>query len=331
MAHSGTVARLAARMLERRHVTRAGVARISVLGAVGAAVWFSRADTVGGLAGSAFLGAVLFCDAVRERMRADRRDALTLWLVAMLSQLREYAVYLGLAAGAVAAGAGGAWGWAAGALVALALRESLLASGSAPALPGQGPGRRRPPPPAQRPAGGLLGGLAPRPPQGPRTSDPGLTARLFGATVVDGPTGGSRPARAPAGASANGTAVNGPAVNGIRVNGAEVNGAVRYGGPLCGSSEEGASPNGVSPDGASAGNRTDGRAAGGADTGTDGRADRPVPPPLRRIADFPQPVRFLAIAVTATLWDARVAFVTLVVGCVVAATAQLADPARSRR
>ncbi|WP_150251921.1 hypothetical protein [Nocardiopsis deserti] len=309
MAHSGTVARLAARMLERRHVTRAGVARISVLGAVGAAVWFSRADTVGGLAGSAFLGAVLFCDAVRERMRADRRDALTLWLVAMLSQLREYAVYLGLAAGAVAAGIGGAWGWAAGALVALALRESFLASGSAPAVPGQGPGRRRPPPSAQRPAGGLLGGLAPRPPQGSRTSDPGLTARLFGATVVDGTTGGSRPPRAPAGAAANGTAVNGPAVNGIHVNG-----AVGRGVPLCGSSEEETSPNG-----ASAGDRA-------AD-----RADRSAPSPLRRIADFPQPVRFLAIAVTATLWDARVAFVTLVVGCVVAATAQLADPARSRR
>ncbi|XKK41009.1 hypothetical protein HFP72_11785 [Nocardiopsis sp. ARC36] len=102
----GTLARSAARMLERRHVTRAGVTRIGVVGAVGAAVWFSRADTVGGLAGSAFLAAVLFCDAVRARMRADRGDALTLWLAAMLSQLRECVVYLGLAAGAVLAGLG---------------------------------------------------------------------------------------------------------------------------------------------------------------------------------------------------------------------------------
>ncbi len=298
MAHSGTVARLAARMLERRHVTRAGVARIGVLGAVGAAVWFSRADAVGGLAGSAFLGAVLFCDAVRERMRADRHDALTLWLAAMLSQLREYAVYLGLAAGAVAAGIDGAWGWAAGALVALALRDSLLAAGSAPADPEAGPGRRRSPSSAQGPAGGLLGGLAPRPPQGPRVSDPGLTARLFGATVVDGTTGGSRPVRAPAGARAEATAVNGHAVNAVPASAAPVNAATGHGTPLCGSPEEGA---------------------------------RPAPSPLRRIADFPQPVRFLAIAVTATLWDARVAFVTLVVGCVVAATARLADPARSRR
>ncbi|MCP3014279.1 hypothetical protein NGM33_13140 [Nocardiopsis dassonvillei] len=328
MAHSGTVARLAARMLERRHVTRSGVARIGVLGAVGAAVWFSRADAVGGLAGSAFLGAVLFCDAVRERMRADRRDALTLWLAAMLSQLREYAVYLGLAAGAVAAGTGGAWGWAAGALVALALRDSLLAAGSAPAVPGTGPGRRRPPSSAQRPAGGLLGGLAPRPPQGPRASDPGLTERLFGATVVDGTTGGSRPVRAPAGARANGTAVNGPAVNGVSANGARVNGAVRHRTPLYGSPEEGARPDALPPDGTPARERAD---AGTDDRGADGAADRPAPSPLRRIADFPQPVRFLAIAVTATLWDARVAFVTLVVGCVVAVTAQLADPARSRQ
>ncbi|WP_047867986.1 hypothetical protein [Nocardiopsis sp. RV163] len=319
MARRGTVARLAARMLERRHVTRAGMARIGVLGAVGAAVWFSRADAVGGLAGSAFLGAVLFCDAVRERMRADRHDALTLWLAAMLSQLREYAVYLGLAAGAAAAGIGGAWGWAAGALVALALRDSLLAAGSAPAVSEPVPDRRRPPSSAQGPAGGLLGGLAPRPPQGPRASDPGLTARLFGATVVDGTTGGSRPVRAPAGARADAAAVNGHAVNAVPANGAPVNGAVGRGTPSHGSPGEGARP-GASPNGACDRDR--------ADAGT---GDRAAPSPLRRIADFPQPARFLAIAVTATLWDARVAFVTLVVGCVVAATAQLADPARSRR
>ncbi|PDP86884.1 hypothetical protein CQJ94_14810 [Glycomyces fuscus] len=303
MAHSGTVARSAARMLERRHVTRAGVARIGVLGAVGAAVWFSRADTVGGLAGSAFLGAVLFCDAVRERMRAHRRDALTLWLVAMLAQLREYAVYLGLAAGAVAAGVDGAWGWAAGALVALALRESLLAAGSAPADPGRGPGGKGSPSSAQRPPGGLLGGLAPRPPQGPRASDPELTARLFGTTVVDGAAGGPRPARAPAGASTNGTSVNGVPVGGdTAVPGAP---------------------------GARGRAGADGTAV--AEPAADGRAEDAAPSTLRRIAAFPQPVRFLAIAVTATLWDARVTFVTLVVGCVVAATARLADPVGNRR
>nr|WP_316042227.1 hypothetical protein [Nocardiopsis sp. CNR-923] len=107
-------------MLERRCVTRSGVTRISVVAAIAAAVWFSQADTVGCLVGSAFLGAVLFCDAVRARIRTDRRDALTMWLAAMLGQLREYAVYVGLALGAVAAGIQGAWGWAAGALIALA-------------------------------------------------------------------------------------------------------------------------------------------------------------------------------------------------------------------
>lgn len=119
--------------------------------------------------------------------------------------------------------------------------------------------------------------------------------------------------------------MNRPAVNGVSANGVRVNGAVRHGTPLCGGPEEGAGPNGLPPNGTPDRDR--------ADTGADDRGadDRPAPSPLRRIADFPQPVRFLAIAVTATLWDARVAFVTLVVGCVVAVTAQLADPARSRQ
>ncbi|MFF1671821.1 hypothetical protein ACFVWN_19010, partial [Nocardiopsis flavescens] len=146
---NGTVARSTARFLEHRHVTRAGMSRIAVMVSVGAAVWFTRPDTVGGLAGSALLVAVLFCDSVRDRMRAGRRDALTLWLVAMLSQLREYIVYLGLAVGAVLAGIAGAWGWAAGALVALALRDALLVAREASPAP-PGPARRRGPVPAPR-------------------------------------------------------------------------------------------------------------------------------------------------------------------------------------
>ncbi|OOC55409.1 MULTISPECIES: hypothetical protein [Nocardiopsis] len=264
MAEGGTVARLVARTLERGHLTRAGVTRISVLTAVGAAVWFSRADTVGGLAGSAFLGAVLFCDAVRDRMRAHRRDALTLWLTAMLSRLREYTVHLGLAFGAVAAGIDGAWGWAAGALVALALRDSLLTAGSAPAAPWPGQESKRPAPSAQRRTGGLLSDLAPRPPQGSRVSDPVLTSRLFGTTVVT-------------------------------------------------ASEEARTR--------SAGN------GGNRPGGSPGHPAAATPAPVRRLLSFPQPARFLTVAVTATLWDARVTFVTLVVGCAVAVTARFADPA----
>src|SRR5699024_12129238 len=69
-----------ARRLERRHVTRAGMARVGVLAAIGAAVWFSREGTDGALIGSAFLAVILLCDAVRSHMETGRRDALTLWL-----------------------------------------------------------------------------------------------------------------------------------------------------------------------------------------------------------------------------------------------------------
>ncbi|MFV2197031.1 hypothetical protein [Nocardiopsis sp. LOL_012] len=176
----GTVARSTARMLERRGVTRAGVSRVGVLVAVAAAVWFSRGDTVGALVGALFLAAVLFCDAVRSRMRADRRDALTMWLAAMLAQLREYVVYAGLALGAVAAGIEGAWAWAAGALIALALRDSFLVSRSAPPAPAPAPGFNEAATGPHKPSGGLLKDLLPAPPQGPKESDPALTGRLFG-------------------------------------------------------------------------------------------------------------------------------------------------------
>ena len=223
-------------MLERRYVTRTGVTRIAVLLAVAAAVWFSRADLVGAVAGSVLLGLVLFCDAVRAKMRANRRDALTLWTVSMAAQLREYAVYVGLAFGAAAAGSASAWGWAAGALIALALRDTLLVARSAP------PAASGPKPlivPAQRRAEGL--------------------------------TAPQRPAQAPAPGQA-------PALDQAQAE-------------------------------------------------SSGRADA-VPMPLlaRQVMVFGQPIRFLVIAVTVTVWDARLAFVSLIVGCAVAVTGELVDP-----
>ncbi|MGW8530410.1 MULTISPECIES: hypothetical protein [Nocardiopsidaceae] len=312
----GTLARSAARMLERRHVTRAGVTRIGVVGAVGAAVWFSRADTVGGLAGSAFLAAVLFCDAVRARMRADRGDALTLWLAAMLSQLRECVVYLGLAAGAVLAGLGGAWGWAAGALVALALRDSLLAAHEAPVA--ASPGRNVKPAPlsSQGRAGGLLGGFAPCcPTRPPRDSDPGLTSRLLGAAAPGprspGPRSPGARGRVP-GAGPDGAAAAGVRLDGVPPRPREAEPA--------GYRTAGAGPRRAPGAGEGAG-----RGAPDARTG----ALRPDPAPTapaRRLTAFSQPTRFLVIAVTATVWDARVAFVTLIVGCAIAVTGELVDP-----
>ncbi len=265
---NGTVARSIARFLEHRHVTRAGMSRIAVMVSVGAAVWFTRPDTVGGLAGSALLVAVLFCDSVRDRMRAGRRDALTLWLVAMLSQLREYIVYLGLAVGAVLAGIVGAWGWAAGALVALALRDALLVAREASPAPPR-PVRRRGPAPAPRggpPAPAAAAGPVPPPATGGHDRD---TAAAPSARAGTRTAPGEGPCPGP-----------------------------RAGGP--------------------------------------GRPRVQTPPALRRApaADlarrllvFPQPVRFLAIAVTATLWDPRISFVTLIVGCAVAITTALVDPA----
>ncbi|WP_116245928.1 hypothetical protein [Nocardiopsis sp. FIRDI 009] len=273
----GTVARSTARMLERRSVTRSGVTRISVLAALAAAVWFSRADTVGCLVGSAFLGAVLFCDAVRARIRTDRRDALTMWVAAMLGQLREYVVYVGLALGAVAEGIQGAWGWAAGALIALALRDAFLVARAAPTAPGHGMdtalgGGGRAPRPDGGPEGreGLMAGLVPPPPRDCRENDPRLTERL----LKDAPRGTATARGADRGTDRD-TRPDGPAHR-------------------------------------------------------DGRPPRPAGAPLptaiRRVMVFAQPTRFLAIAVAATLWDARVAFLTLIVGCALAVTGELVDP-----
>ncbi|MCY9785678.1 hypothetical protein KIK06_17470 [Nocardiopsis sp. EMB25] len=269
----GTVARSTARMLERRSVTRSGVTRISVLAALAAAVWFSQADTLGCLVGSAFLGAVLFCDAVRARIRADRRDALTMWVAAMLGQLREYVVYVGLTLGAVAEGVQGAWGWAAGALIALALRDAFLVARSAPAAPGHGleaalegegstPGSNG----GTDGRGGLTAGLVPPPRREPRENDPRLTGRLLGD------------------ASARATATEDPDHR-TRSDGPEHH-----------------------------------------DTRPPRTAGAPLPIAIRRVMVFTQPTRFLVIAVAATAWDARVAFLTLIVGCALAVTGELVDP-----
>ncbi|MBR8741724.1 hypothetical protein [Nocardiopsis sp. MG754419] len=247
-----SVARATARLLERRYVTRSGVTRIGGVLAVVAAVWFSRADLTGAVAGSVFLGSVLFCDAVRSRMRAHRRDALTLWVVSMAARLREYAVYVGLAFGAAAAGYASAWGWAAGALIALALRDALLVARAAPparsevrplALPGQ-----------VRP-GGLRGPGVPRPRE-------------------EAGAGGAEAARA---------------AESARVAAAA-------------------------------------RAAGIVETHEFGNAPRSLPVLTRRIMAFEQPTRFLVIAVATVAWDARIAFVSLIVGCAVAITGELVDP-----
>lgn len=262
---NGVVTRPTARILTRWSVTRAGMTRISVLSAAVAAVWFTQADLRGALVGSFFLGAALFCDAVRARMRHDRRDSLTVWLAALLGRLREYVVYAGLAIGAVLAGAAGAWAWAAGALITLALRDSVVIAMSAqPAGAADGPAPRR--------GGGFLEAVDPLRPADRAPGDSVLTERLLGG-------------RAPSGARHR----EEDAVR-IRTSPAPRDPAPR----------------------------------------PRGRHHAPRRPPvlvsLRRLLSFPQETRFLVIAATITIWDARVTFFALIVGCVLAVTGELLDP-----
>lgn len=254
---AGTVARVTARMLERRRVTRSGVTRISVLVAVAAAVWFSQADIVGAVTGSVLLGLVLFCDAVRARMRAHRSDALTIWTASMAAQLREYVVYVGLAFGAAAAGFGSAWGWAAGALIALALRDALLVACSAPPAPS---GLKPLALPSQRRPEGL---------RIPRPRTPGQ--RVPGRQVHERQ---AHERRVPHPRAAAEAALE------TRVD-------------------------------------THTRPAGG---------DLSLTHLVRQVMAFGQPTRFLVIAVATVAMDARIAFLSLVIGCAVAITGELVDP-----
>ncbi|WP_285761155.1 hypothetical protein [Nocardiopsis ansamitocini] len=146
-----------ARWSRRRGVTPAGAARIGLFITVAAAVWFTAPGVRSSLVGSVLLAAVLFTDAVGLRLARSRPwDPLTAWAVPLLAQLRECVLCVGLAIGGVVAGIADAWAWAAGALIALALREAVrtaraaaLASGPSREVrqaPGRVPGQRRPSP-----------------------------------------------------------------------------------------------------------------------------------------------------------------------------------------
>ena len=121
---AGPVVRWAA----RRGTTPAALARAGVVLTVVAAVWFTDPSPVGGLAGALALALVLCCDAVGDRLGEQSSDTLTAWTVAVLVHLREFVLYAALAVGAGLAGRTDAWMWAAGALVAYAVRESVTAA-----------------------------------------------------------------------------------------------------------------------------------------------------------------------------------------------------------
>ncbi|CAM3633678.1 hypothetical protein [Nocardiopsis rhodophaea] len=270
----GPLTRPSGRLARRAHLTPSALGRIGLVLTVPAAVWFTEPGPRGALIGSLFLAAALFTDAVAEELAGEQRDALETWLTAMLARLREYIVYLGLAIAGTLSGVPDAWGWSAGALIAVALRDSVVAARRArPDLSG--------PPqavnvPAQRRGGGGASPIDAVDPSGAAAdrspSDPELTAKLFGTAAASGDGGsgtgqGERPQRRPR------------------------------------------------PGGA--------RSAPDAPAGMS--ADSALPAAVRRLLAFPQAARFATVALTITIWDPRVTFIALIVGCGVAVTAEVVD------
>ncbi|WP_052810112.1 hypothetical protein [Streptomonospora alba] len=294
------------------------MSRIGLVLAVAAAVWFTEGGLRGAVVGSLLLGAVLVTDPVADRLRGGRRDRLDVWLALVLGRLREYVVYVGLAVGGTAAGVPDAWAWAAGALIALALRDSVAAARRADV------GR-----PEWTPESGLPRPIeAVDPSRRPDDSAPGdasLTAELLGApeqsadatadTVADGDGDGDASDGDASGGAASAAPGDG-LLFGIRT--------VPKGAPWPGWSEGRADALGA------ASSADDRETPGGpalpsdtADTGTGPPVPGPRPSFRTWLAAFPQAARFGVVALTITIWDARVTFVALIVGCVLAVTAEL--------
>ncbi|MBB6170081.1 hypothetical protein HNR23_000141 [Nocardiopsis mwathae] len=273
----GRLTRPGARWARRARLTPAWMGKIGLILTVPAAVWFTEPGMRGAVIGSLFLAAALFTDAVADELTGQRRDALDTWSAAMLSRLRECVVYAGLALGGAWAGVPNAWAWAGGALIALALRDAVVAAHRAE----PGPAPRGVPAP-RRGADSPIAAVDPGAGADERTpSDPALTAKLFGSPPW-GDAGGAVPH---AGTVAGPT---GPPE------------------PECGR---------VGSAGAT--ERTEG--------GQPSREDALYPIAARWLLGFPQAARFATIAMTITIWDPRVTFIALIVGCGVAVTAELVD------
>ncbi|GAA4914181.1 hypothetical protein [Streptomonospora salina] len=281
--------------------------RTGLVLAVAAAVWFTDGSLRGAVVGSLLLGAVITTDLLAVRLRGGRRDRLDLWLALVLGRLREYIVYAGLAVGGTAAGVPDAWAWAAGALIALALRDSVAAARGADV------GR-----PEWTPESGLprpIEAVDPsRPPDDGAPGDASLTAELLGDPDPPSATGGDGRNESTGGAfSGIRTVPKGAPWPGWSAARAETPGAPP--GPGRGADGSAAPPG----TGATGG---DGPLAGG--SGTAGRPGaRPRAALLARVAAFPQAARFGTVALTITIWDTRVTFIALIVGCAFAATAEL--------
>ncbi|GAB3455473.1 hypothetical protein GCM10027570_36080 [Streptomonospora sediminis] len=299
-------------------VSQAAMSRIGLVLAVAAALWFTEGGLRGAVCGSLLLAAVLATDLLAHRMRIAagrlRRDRLDLWLAVMLARLREYAVFAGLAIGGAVAGVADAWAWAAGALIAVALRDSITAAREA-----------RLGDPEWTANGGAdwpVGAADPsRHGAGQAPGDDSLAAELLGGAGDGGDRGGGssgdtapepdRPDTPPEPPLRIRTLPKGAPWPGWRAGRAETlgpgAGAEDGGGPA----EPGAAPQ-------------PGAARSAPHSGPVGPGIlRRARLPFRPAMDFPQAARFGVVAVTILIWDVRVTFVALIVGCALAVTAEL--------
>ncbi len=292
------VARPASKGLARRAarvpLSGADLARMGMVLALLAAVWFSGGGARDALVGSLLLAVVLFTDLVGAELDGTPTDALGAWLTLLLMRLREYVVYVGLAVGGVMTGVATAWEWAAGALVALAVYESVVTARTAHACDGDGASAKSAAPGADH---SPIAAMDPsRPEGGPTSSDPTLTAELFGGTPQPPPDEAAQhePIRI---RTAPHSTVDGDQWQEGRRR------ALRRMG-LGAPREGGAYP-------------AQRRRA---------RVRLPRPP-----GHFPQPARFAVITLTITIWDVQVTFVALIIGCAVALSGELVGRAERHR
>ncbi|MBB4933943.1 hypothetical protein F4561_004763 [Lipingzhangella halophila] len=281
--------RRVARWAEWASLSGAGVARIGLALAVLAAVWFTEGGPRGAVVGSLLLAAVLFTDSVGAELEGERTDALGAWLALLLARLREYLVYAGLAVGGALTGVADVWVWASGALAALALHESVAVARAAH-TPARDTGARAALE-AQRARDSPIAAMDPSRPEGGRAAgDPTLTAELLG----DAP-------REPASGAGPGEPIRIRTTPGSRVDAAKWQEGRRRALRRMGAAE---------PD-----------RKGGAYPATRRPARLGLP---HFPARWSQAVRFAVITLTITIWDARVTFVALIVGSVIAICGELA-------
>jgi len=177
------------RWAARRRLSPSAITGMSIGLGVLAAVWFSAGNRVGMILGAALLFAAFLLDHVDGQLARYLRSetAFGAWLDAVGGRLAEFAVYAGLAAGAVGSRSPGVWELAVAALVLQSLRD-MIGFCIRPVITQLGLGER-PRPPLGEPAdyavaaaaGARLGGgagLNGRPPRRSRLAGLKWPARL---------------------------------------------------------------------------------------------------------------------------------------------------------